>query len=68
MDFIKSLELTLDQFLRRMETCSSLILRNKNDSFLNRIVTYDEKWVIFGNRRKSLQSVDKNESPKNFSN
>uniref|UniRef100_A0A0K0FT87 Histone-lysine N-methyltransferase SETMAR (inferred by orthology to a human protein) n=1 Tax=Strongyloides venezuelensis TaxID=75913 RepID=A0A0K0FT87_STRVS len=36
-------ELTEKQKMCRLETCSSLLLRNKNDPFLNRIVTCDEK-------------------------
>ena len=27
--------------------CSSLILCNKNEPFLNRIVMYDEKWILY---------------------
>ncbi|KAE9417687.1 hypothetical protein Angca_004273, partial [Angiostrongylus cantonensis] len=32
-----------------------LILRNKNDAFLGRIVTCDEKWILYENRRVSAQ-------------
>uniref|UniRef100_A0A0K0EC20 HTH_11 domain-containing protein n=1 Tax=Strongyloides stercoralis TaxID=6248 RepID=A0A0K0EC20_STRER len=34
-------ELTNEQCLRRMEICSSLLLRHKNESFLKRIITCD---------------------------
>ncbi|KAF2363251.1 hypothetical protein FHG87_005999 [Trinorchestia longiramus] len=36
-------ELNENQKLRRFEVCSMLSLRNTNDPFLDRIVTYDEK-------------------------
>ena len=48
----------------RFEICSSLILRNRNDQFLSRIVTCDEKWVLYDNRRRSAQWLDADEKPK----
>jgi histone-lysine N-methyltransferase SETMAR len=36
-------ELSEDQRNRRFEVCSALLLRNKNDPFLDRVVTCDEK-------------------------
>ena len=35
---------------RRFEVSSTLLLRNKNDPFLERIVTCDEKWILYDNR------------------
>lgn len=48
------------------EICSSLLLRNNNDPFLDRIVTCDEKWIMYDNRKRSGQWLDKDEAPKHF--
>lgn len=49
---------------QRFEICSSLVIRNRNDPFLSRIVTCDEKWVLYDNRRRSAQWLDADEKPK----
>uniref|UniRef100_A0A0N5BIQ3 HTH_48 domain-containing protein n=1 Tax=Strongyloides papillosus TaxID=174720 RepID=A0A0N5BIQ3_STREA len=54
------------QKLRRFEICFSLILRNKNNPFLNRLITCNEKWIIYDNRKRSEQWLDKDEAPKHF--
>ena len=48
-------ELNDNQKNRRFEVSSTLVLRNKNDPFLKRIVTCDEKWILYDNRRRSAQ-------------
>jgi hypothetical protein len=41
-------------------------LRNENYIFLDRIATYDEKWNLYDNRRRSAQCLDGAEAPKHF--
>nr|ABQ88321.1 transposase [synthetic construct] len=59
-------ELSENQKNRRFEVSSSLILRNNNEPFLDRIVTCDEKWILYDNRRRSAQWLDREEAPKHF--
>ncbi|KAF2364570.1 Transposase type 1 [Trinorchestia longiramus] len=59
-------ELNENQKLRRFEVCSMISLRNTNDPFLDRIVTCDEKWVIYDNRKRSGQWLDRDEPSKHF--
>ncbi|GFR29140.1 histone-lysine N-methyltransferase SETMAR [Trichonephila clavata] len=40
------------------ETSSTILLLNQNDPFLNRIVTCDEKWILYNNQRLSAQWLD----------
>lgn len=59
-------ELTDKQKYHRLEVSSSLLLRNKVDPFLERIVTCDEKWVVYDNRKRSSQWLDHGEAPRHF--
>ncbi|KFD63194.1 hypothetical protein M514_24669 [Trichuris suis] len=59
-------ELSDQQMFRRLEVCSSLLRRNETDPFLDRIVTVDEKWVLYDNRRRSWQWLDSDEPPRKF--
>ena len=59
-------ELNENQKMRRFEVSSALLLRNNNDPFLDRIVTCDEKWIFYNNRRHSGQWLDRNQAPQHF--
>lgn len=59
-------ELNEHQKNRRFEVSSGLLLRNKKDPFLDRIVTCDEKWILYDNRQRSAQWLDRDEAPKHF--
>ncbi|XP_074181294.1 histone-lysine N-methyltransferase SETMAR isoform X4 [Rhinolophus sinicus] len=59
-------ELTENQKNCRFEVSSSLILRNNNEPFLDRIVTCNEKWILYDNRRRPAQWLDREEAPKHF--
>lgn len=48
---------------KRLEICRLHLERNENASFLHRIVTCDEKWVIHHNRRRSAQWLDMDKAP-----
>ena len=45
-------ELTQKNMMDRISICESLLNRNKIDPFLKRIVTGDEKWVTYDNKRR----------------
>lgn len=59
-------DLNENQKNRRFEIASSHILRNNNDPFLDRIVTCDEKWIFYDNRRRSAQWLDHDQAPQHF--
>lgn len=44
---------------KRLEVCTSLLARNKQEPLLYRIVTCDEKWVPYDNRKRSAQWLSK---------
>ncbi|XGW25183.1 hypothetical protein V3C99_006528, partial [Haemonchus contortus] len=64
--FLK-VEDTLDESLRqeqeafsRLEICSSLYLRNKLKGFLDRIVVYEEEWIIYDHKNPFTRKPSKN--------
>ena len=48
----------------RVETCRALLNRHTNEGILNRIVTCDEKWILFDNRKRSASWLDPGSAPK----
>ena len=59
-------ELTTNQKNCRFEVSSSLILCNNKEPFLDQIVTCNEKWLSYNNRRSPAQWLDWKEAPKHF--
>lgn len=59
-------ELTKENAMKRHDICSNLILRMKNEPFLHRLITCDEKWLLYNNTKRSTQWLDIGESPKHF--
>lgn len=57
-------ELNAKQKEKRLQACLMFLSRQKFDPFLNRIVTCDEKWIRYDNRKRSSQWLDKDEPPK----
>ncbi|XP_036362190.1 histone-lysine N-methyltransferase SETMAR-like [Octopus sinensis] len=51
---------------RHFEVLPSLILRNKNDSFLDQIVACNKKWILYDNQKRSAQWLDADEAPQHF--
>jgi histone-lysine N-methyltransferase SETMAR len=51
-------DLTEKQANRRIETCRKLLENPRDDRFIRRIVTSDEKWIYFNNPDKRNQWLD----------
>lgn len=47
----------------RVSVCTSLITRQQNAPFLDRLITGDEKWVLYINVRRKKQWLDRAERP-----
>ena len=56
-------ELSQDNLNSRITICSSLLSRQRNLIFLDRIVTGDEKWVMYVNVKKKRQWLDPGQPP-----
>ena len=52
--------LTERNLCRHIDVCDSLLKRHENDPFLKRIITGDEKWVVYNNvkRKRSWSKKD----------
>lgn len=55
-------ELTAANRLQRLNICSSLLTRNNNCPILDRILTCDEKWVMYDNKKRSYHWLSSNDS------
>ena len=49
---------------KRFDVCIFLLSRNEGEPVLYRIVTCDEKWILYDNRKRSASWLDKDEAPK----
>ena len=49
---------------KRFDACVSLFSWNKGKPFLHCIVTCDEKWILYDNRKRSTSWLDKDKAPK----
>jgi len=51
---------------KRYEIASMLLNRNETTPFLSRIITCDEKWILYDNRKRPAEWIDRGSSPKYF--
>ena len=57
-------KLNLKKLMSRVSISSSLLIRNKNDPFLKRTITGDEKWVVFDKPKRKRSWTKANEPSK----
>ena len=55
--------LTEKQMEMKYEICLMLLHRNKSNPFLNRIITCNEKWILYDNRKRPAEWIDCGSSP-----
>ena len=51
---------------KRYEICSMLNNRNESNPFLSRIITCDEKWILYDNLKRPAEQIDRGSSPRYF--
>ncbi|XP_035734903.1 histone-lysine N-methyltransferase SETMAR-like [Vespa mandarinia] len=51
----------------RSITCNVLLQRHHTEPFFDRLITGDEKWVLYGNPKRKRQWLSLNESPRSTS-
>lgn len=47
--------------MQRITICNSLLCRQQNESFLHRIITGDEKWILYDNQKRKRQWLSRKE-------
>ncbi|GAV09580.1 hypothetical protein RvY_19088 [Ramazzottius varieornatus] len=57
-------QLSALQKRHRVDVCLSLLNRSRNEPFLHRIVTCDEKWILYNNRKRKKVILSPGEVPK----
>lgn len=57
-------ELKEVQLINRMNMCDTNLKRNEAEPFLKRIITGDEKWIVYKNVKRKRSWCDLNEPPK----
>jgi len=69
LDFIKKLDVWVSHELKEihltncMSVCDQLIKREENDPFLKRMITGDEKWIIYNNVSRKRSWNRRSEAP-----
>ena len=56
-------ELNAHQMKKYFDVCVSLLSLNERGPFLHRIVTCNEKWILYDNRKRLASWSDKDEAP-----
>jgi len=56
-------QLNANQLLQRTTVCTSLLARLSVDPFISRIVTGDEKWVLYNNVQRKRQWLSSGQQP-----
>ncbi|CAK9798994.1 Histone-lysine N-methyltransferase SETMAR [Anthophora plagiata] len=56
-------DLTEKNLMDRISISDSLLRRNENDPFLKRLITGDEKWILYNNVQRKRSWGKQNESP-----
>ncbi|CAK9826900.1 Histone-lysine N-methyltransferase SETMAR [Anthophora retusa] len=59
--------LTERNLCRRVDVCDSLLKRHQNDPFLKRIITGDEKWIVYNNVKRKRSWSKKDEPAQSIS-
>ena len=56
------------QLTKQISICNSLLKRKETDSFLKRIITGDQKWVVYGNVVRKISWSKRDEPVQSTSN